>query len=128
MQAIEAYKARLNVLQIKGSFTGVVRSVVVLFLKGLSLGVMLFFALSTVSLLNQGKVYFETSLKSQAKNPGKSRNLVIPRNVYSRPHVLVPRSVLVARDARNRDRTLRESSHLLRAIEPLVRKLGSFAR
>ena len=130
MREIEYSELRENVplFNARGFAKGFFKEVASSLRKGVSLGLVLFLALGTLSILNRGANFVEVSFKERLK-PGREipRNLVIPR-IYP-AYVSLPSRPFGAAEPKGtmRDR-LRESTYLLDAAERFSRTLGRFGR
>ncbi len=106
--------------------------------RGLSLGVMLFLALTTLSFLNRGTGYLEASSKKLAAEtqsgsitPSVPRNLVIPRHAGAIPHpayAFQPAFAVSTASPKNARETLRESGYLVSEIDQFAKSLARFGR
>lgn len=105
--------------------------------KGLSLGVMLFLAFTTLSFLNRGAGYLEASLvkPSVTKQPETVVPLVARGNVNVGRAAVGPISGRVIRPVvsetyspRNTRDALRESGYLVSELESFTRTLARFGR
>ncbi|MFH0986037.1 MAG: hypothetical protein V1882_11010 [Candidatus Omnitrophota bacterium] len=124
------------------SFVGVLKGVFVEFAcwirKGLSLGVMLFLAFTTLSFLNRGAGYLEASLaktevrkQSEAAVPSFSRGNVNVRQAFVGQvsgRVYRPAVIPEAYSPKNTRDTLRESGYLVNELESFARTLARFGR
>ncbi len=106
--------------------------------KGLSLGVMLFLALTTFSFLNRSAGYLEASVKNSAAGkrsevivPSVPRNLVIPRHTAARPsstYAFQPAIAAAPYGPKNARDTLRESGYLVNEVDQFARSLARLGR
>ena len=106
--------------------------------KGLSLGVMLFLAFTTLSFLNQGAGYLKASLvkpvvvkQSEAAVPSFLRgNVNVRQAVVGQVSGRVYRPAVIpeAYSPKNTRDTLRESGYLVNELESFARTLARFGR
>ncbi len=107
--------------------------------RGLSLGVMLFLALTTLSFLNRGAGYLEASAKFSAVGKRSeavvvapvARNLVIPRHTAARPssgYAFQPALAVSTYSPKTARDTLRESGYLINEIDSFARSLARLGR
>lgn len=136
MKTIDVSQSRNMIQSIRCNLAGMIAGLGISIQRGVSLGFVLFLALSTLSLLNLGADKLEASFKdvfvvtkTKASNP-----VVASRSVNVRPVVIYqkPQVQMIATEnrvpPRDVSKTIRESGYLLNAIESFTRSLGRFAQ
>ncbi len=126
----------MKVVEGKSSFSGsecvgqFFEEIRMLVLKGISLGLVLFLALTTLSFLNFSVDSFQDAVKKQVKvqNLGSPRQLMIPRRVAVRTPVYAAYSTGVSRQSYSPRETVRESSYFLNEVQYLMSTLGRFGK
>ena len=133
MKAIENQNDRSLRVFVSGFVRGIFSHILMLFGKGLSLGFVLFLALSTLSLLNRGMDSLSSSSKGSKAGLSQRQNFQtlapvsrLPYHVASQPDAggVYTRS----NQTRNARDTIRESGYFVSSVESFVRSLSRFAK
>jgi hypothetical protein len=135
MKTIDVSGSRKMSHVIKGSLVGVLIGIGISIQRGVSLGFVLFLALSTLSLLNLGADKIEASFKDvfvTKKVEAKSNPVITPARTTVRPVVIYQKPPVVSTVSRGSNgdltKTIRESGYLVNAVESFTRSLGRFAQ
>lgn len=133
MKAIENQKDRSWRVFVSVFVRGIFSHILMLFGKGLSLGFVLFLALSTLSLLNRGMDSLSSSSKISKAGLSQRQNFQTAAPVLGMPYHAASQSnsggTLPRSDqARNARDTIRESGYFVSSVESFMRSLGRFAK
>ena len=133
MKAIEYQKDRSLKVFLKHLVKGIIGQILMLFGKGLSLGFVLFLALSTLSLLNRGMDFLDSSSKKSSAGLSQRQTFQtaasvsrLPYHVNSQPYSggAYTRS---GKTQETRD-AIRESGYFVNAVESFMRSLSRFSK
>lgn len=133
MKSIEYKEDRSLSMFLKVIVRGIFSQILMLFGKGLSLGFVLFLALSTLSLLNRGMDSLSSSSKGSKAGLSQRQNfqtaapvLGLPYRVASQPNS--GGTFTRSNQAQNARDTIRESGYFVSSVESFVRSLSRFSK
>jgi len=132
MKAIEHQEGRYLSMFLK-VLKGIFSEILMLFGKGLSLGFLLFLALSTLSLLNRGMDSLDSSSKSSKAGLSQRQTFQPAAPVSGSPYSVISQPYSggantrsnKTRDARN---AIRESGYFVSSVESFMRSLSRFSK
>lgn len=132
MKSIEYEDRSLN-LFFKVLVMGIFRQILMLFGRGLSLGFVLFLALSTLSLLNRGMDFFDSSSKGSKAGLVKQQSFQAAPQVSGAPYRVAYQpysSGAYTRSNKTQDArdTIRESGYFVGSVESFMRSLARFSK
>lgn len=133
MKAIKYQEDRSLSVFLKGLVKGIFGVILMLFGKGLSLGFVLFLALSTLSLLNRGMDSLDSSSKSSKAGLSQRQTFQTVAPVSRLPYRVMPQPysggantrLNKTQDARD---AIRESGYFVSSVESFMRSLGRFSK
>ena len=133
MKAIENQNDRSLRVFVSGFVRGIFSHILMLFGKGLSLGFVLFLALSTLSLLNRGMDSLSSSSKSSKAGLSQRQNFQIAVPVSRLPYRVASQpdaggAYTRSNQTQNARDTIRESGYFVSSVESFMRSLGRFAK
>jgi hypothetical protein len=129
MKVLVTNEPRRIVPYLKGVIMGMLKETALLVRRGLSLGVVLFLALSTLSTLNRGADYLEASVKNSTKlSHVAPRSLTVPKRVTGSWSAYAFRPAVRAEAGLDAVKTLRESSYFLSTLRDFTRSLMRLGR
>ena len=133
MKAIEYQEDRSLSVFLKVLVRGIFSQILMLFGKGLSLGLVLFLALSTLSLLNRGMDSLSSSSKGSKAGLSQRQNFQAPASVLGLPYHAASQpysggTLTRSNETRNARDTIRESGYFVSSVESFVRSLGRFSK
>ncbi len=129
MKSLEASQERMftpNVRIVSRSFTAKFRA---LFITGISLGIVLFVALTTVSVLNRGSDFVGATWKRNwDRKESVRRDLMIPKVQRPIPLQTFRSTVVITQKPESPRDTIRESSYFLDDLNRFSQSLARFAK
>ena len=133
MKAIKYQEDRSLSVFVKGLVKGIFSVILMLFGKGLSLGFVLFLALSTLSLLNRGMDSLDSFSKKSSAGLSQRQTFQtaapgsrLPYRAISQPYSGGANTRLnKTQDARD---AIRESGYFVSSVESFMRSLGRFSK
>jgi len=133
MKAIECKEGRSLIAFLKVFVRGIFSYILMLFGKGLSLGFVLFLALSTLSLLNRGMDSLSSSSKVSKAGLSQRQNFQTAAPVLGLPYRAASQpnsggTFTRSNQAQNARDTIRESGYFVSSVESFVRSLSRFSK
>jgi hypothetical protein len=133
MKSIEYEEDRSLNLLFKVFVMGIFRQILMLFGRGLSLGFVLFLALSTLSLLIRGMDFLDSSSKGNKAGQVKQQNFQAASQVSGTPYRVISQpyvSGAYTRSNKTQDTrdAIRESGYFVSSVESFMRSLARFSK
>jgi len=133
MKAIEYKEDRSLIVFLKVFVRGIFSHILMLFGKGLSLGFVLFLALSTLSLLNRGMDTLSSSSKGSKAGLSQRQKFQTAAPVLGLPYRAASQpnsggTFTRSNQAQNARDTIRESGYFVSSVESFVRSLSRFSK
>ncbi len=133
MKAIKYQEDRSLSMFLKVIVRGIFSQILMLFGKGLSLGFVLFLALSTLSLLNRGMDSLSSSSKGSKAGLSQRQNFQTAAPVLGLPYRAASQpysggTFTRSNQAQNARDTIRESGYFVSSVESFMRSLSRFSK
>jgi len=131
MMKVETREPREEVSCCGGERGGVLGGLVLLVRRGVGLGIVLFLALFTFSILSHGAGYLESSLRSSLLEDGKqkdARSYRVSGPVSGPVAMNSSRSSVPVKQGQDMTRTIRESGYFLNSLDYFTRSLAKLGK
>lgn len=129
MNTVQVRAVRSVIPDFKGVSSGLFEGFRLTVRRGVSLGLVLFLALSTLSILNRGTDFLQSAMANSVKSGhGASRNLVIPRRVTVPASVYAVRTPRASVPQESARETLRETGYFLNELKHFTQTLARFGK